>query len=47
MTTTKRRAPLLQRWENLVRKVFGGPTVGPYPPVGAYDPLPGRGTPKP
>jgi hypothetical protein len=30
----------MQRWEDLVRKVFGGPQVGPYPSVGAYDPLP-------
>jgi hypothetical protein len=43
-TTKKSKAPksAMQRWEDLVRKVFGGPQVGPYPSVGAYDPLPSR-----
>jgi hypothetical protein len=38
MATEKRR--LIDRWEDLVRKCFGPPQVGPYPPVGAYDKLP-------
>ena len=40
MARNATKRPLIDRWEDLVRKWLGGPQVGPYPPVGAYDKLP-------